>query len=161
MIRRFKRLAPLALMLALLPVFLLARQAPAGATAQRGGAAEAVAMVKRATTLVQAKGRDEAFRLFNDPAGGFVDRDLYIAVIAADGTMVAHGGNRRLIGKSLIDIKDADGKQFIRALLETARKQGSGWVDYQWPNPVTGRIEAKSTYVEKAGELAIVCGIYK
>lgn len=147
----------------LLALSLLVQQVPAFAAqaAQRGSAGEAVAMVKRAATHIQSKGRDDAFRHFNDPAGGFVDRDLYIAVIDPSGTMVAHGGNRRLIGKSLMEIKDADGKPFIKALLDTAHKQGSGWVDYKWPNPVTGQIEAKSTYVEKSGELAIVCGIYK
>lgn len=148
------------LRLVVLALFLFAQQAPAHA-APRGSAGEAVAMVKRASAFLQSKGRDEAFRHFNDPAGGFADRDLYIAVIEANGTMLAHGGNRRLIGKSLIDIKDADGRQFIRALLDTAHKQGSGWVDYKWPNPVTGQIETKSTYVEKVGELAILCGIYK
>lgn len=143
-----------------LVVLAMLAQAPLHA-AQRGSSAEAVAMVKRAASYLQAKGREEAFRHFNDPAGGFVDRDLYIAVIEPNGTMLAHGGNRRLIGKSLLDIKDADGKPFIRALLDAAQKQGSGWVDYKWPNPVTGQIEAKTSYVEKAGELAIVCGIYK
>jgi cytochrome c len=139
---------------------LLAQLAPASA-AQPGSAAEAVAMVKRAAAFLQSQGRDEAFRRFNDPAGGFAERDLYIAVVDPDGTMLAHGGNRRLIGKSLADLKDADGKPFIRALLATAQKQGGGWVDYKWPNPVSGQIESKSTYVEKAGGLAIMCGIYR
>jgi cytochrome c len=103
----------------------------------------------------------KAFKQFNDAAGSFVDRDLYIAVLDAKGTMVAHGANPRLIGKSLIDMKDADGKPFIKTLVDTAQKNGRGWVDYKWPNPVSKAIESKSTYVEKFGDLTVAYGIYK
>lgn len=58
-------------------------------------------------------------------------------------------------------MKDADGKAFIKSLIDTAQKRGSGWVEYKWPNPVTKVIESKSTYVEKAGNLIVACGIYK
>lgn len=36
-----------------------------------------------------------------------------------------------------------------------------GWVDYKWPNPVSIALEAKSSYVEKAGDVIIGCGTYK
>lgn len=148
------------LMVAALSAMLAVPPTPAFAAA-RATSGEAVAMARRAVTFLQLKGRDEAFRHFNDPSGGFVDRDLYIAVVDAAGYMLAHGGNRRLIGKSLMDIKDADGKAFIRALLDTGNKQSNGWVDYKWPNPATGQIESKSSYVEKTGSVYVICGIYK
>lgn len=128
---------------------------------EKGSADEAVSMVKRATALLDKKGKDEAFKQFNDASGSFVDRDLYIAVIDAKGTMLAHGANPRIIGKSLIEMKDPDGKPFIKALIDTAQKNGSGWVEYKWPNPVSKVIESKSTYVEKFGDLTVACGIYK
>ncbi|MBA5689937.1 cache domain-containing protein [Rugamonas apoptosis] len=126
-----------------------------------GTADEALSMVKRAIALLDKKGKDEAFKQFNDTSGPFVDRDLYIAVLDAKGTMVAHGANPRIIGKSLIEMKDADGKQFIKTLIDMAQKNRSGWVEYKWPNPVTKVIEPKSTYVEKFGDLTVACGIYK
>lgn len=118
-------------------------------------------MVKRATALIDKKGKDEAFKQFNDASGPFVDRDLYIAVLDEKGIMVAHGANPRIIGKTLLEMKDADGKTFIKSLIDTAQKRGSGWVEYKWPNPVTKVIEFKFTYVEKAGALTVACGIYK
>lgn len=126
-----------------------------------GTADEAVAMVKRAAALIESKGKEEAFKQFNEAPGAFVDRDLYIAVLDSKGVMVAHGANPRIIGKSLLEMKDADGKQFIKTLIDTAQNKKSGWVDYKWPNPVTKAIESKSTYVQKVGDLTVACGIYR
>jgi len=38
---------------------------------------------------------------------------------------------------------------------------GSGWIDYKWPNPLTNKIEDKSSYVEKMGDYFVGVGIYK
>ncbi|MYM90182.1 histidine kinase [Rugamonas sp. FT82W] len=141
--------------------FLFIGQVLSAQATNLGTAEEAIAMVKRATALIDKKGKDEAIKQFNEASGPFVDRDLYIAVLDEKGIMVAHGANPRLIGKSLLEMKDADGKTFIKSLIDTAQKHGSGWVEYKWPNPVTKAIESKSTYVEKAGALTVACGIYK
>jgi len=44
------------------------------------------------------------------------------------------------------------------AIVKTKR---NGWVDYKWPNPTTGAIDRKSTYVEKADGIIVGCGVYK
>ena len=131
------------------------------AAANVGTADEAVAMVKKAAAFIAANGKEKAFAEISNPAGQFKDRDLYIAVLDKTGVTLAHGGNAKLIGKSMIDLKDRDDKYFIKAFLDVAATKGSGWVDYKWPNPVSKVIEQKSTYVEKAGDLVIICGIYK
>ena len=131
------------------------------AAANVGTADEAVAVVKKAAAFIAANGKEKAFAEISNPAGQFKDRDLYIAVLDKTGVTLAHGGNAKLIGKSMIDLKDRDDKYFIKAFLDVAATKGSGWVDYKWPNPVSKVIEQKSTYVEKAGDLVIICGIYK
>jgi signal transduction histidine kinase len=134
---------------------------PYSIAAERGTADEAISMVKRAVALIKTKGRENAFAEFDNPKGAFVDRDLYIAVLDEKGVMVAHGANPKLINKSLIDLKDANDKLFIKELVDTAQKKGSGWVDYKWVNPTNKTIESKSTYIEKVGDIAVACGIYK
>jgi len=59
------------------------------------------------------------------------------------------------------DLKDADGKLFIREVLRIAQERGKGWVDYQWRNPVSKQVEPKSTYFERAEDLIVLCGIYR
>lgn len=129
--------------------------------ADKGSADEAVALVKKAVAYMQANGKEKAFAEFNNPKGQFIDRDLYIFAADMNGVTLAHGTNPKLLGKNMMELKDADGTPFIKKLYEVANTKGKGWFDYKWPNPVTKAIEPKSTYVEKVGDVVILCGIYK
>ncbi|HEY0063890.1 MAG TPA: cache domain-containing protein [Telluria sp.] len=129
--------------------------------ADKGSAPEAVALVQKAGAYLKANGKEKAYAEFNNPAGAFKDRDLYIMVYDLKGVNVSHGANPKMIGKDLIDLKDAEGVPIVRNFIDTANNKGKGWVDYKWPNPVSKAIEAKSTYVEKHGDVLIGAGIYK
>jgi cytochrome c len=122
---------------------------------------EAMAMVKKATEYIKANGKEKAFAEFTNKKEQFVDRDLYIFVVDFKGLTLAHGGNEKLVGKDMFGLKDADDKLFIQNFIEVAKTKGSGWVDYKWANPVTKKIENKSTYVFKVDDYFLGCGIYK
>jgi cytochrome c len=124
---------------------------------------EAVAMVKRAQEMFKKDGADATFKTISDPSNKeFHDRDLYVYVYNLSGLCVAHGARPALIGKNLIDIKDQDGNYLVRAHIEVAKGPGSGWVNYKWPNPLTNKIEDKTSYVEKMGDDYFVgVGVYK
>lgn len=133
----------------------------AAVAADKGSAEEATALVKKAVAYLKANGKEKAFAEFSNPNGQFKDRDLYIAVNDMNGKMLAHGANPKLIDKNLIDLKDVEGKNFVKGFIELAGSKGKGWVDYKWPNPVTKAVEQKSSYIEKVDDLIIICGIYK
>jgi signal transduction histidine kinase len=139
----------------------LALHIPVLAADDRGTAAEATALVQRAAEYLKANGPAKSYAAFNDTAGQFKDRDLYVFVMDMNGKMLSHGANAKLIGKDLTALKDSDDKLFIKTMLDVAKSKGKGWVDYKWPHPVTKAIEPKSTYVEKVDDLVIGCGIYK
>lgn len=126
----------------------------------RGNADEAVAMVKRAIQFAKLNGRERALAEFSDPKGQFVDRDLYVLVFDLNGVNLAHGNNPKIIGKNLIDMRDAEGKEIIRNFISIANSKGSGWFRYKWPNPITKEIETKATYIEKSDELMYGVGIF-
>src|SRR4030042_5502412 len=86
--------------------------------AEFGTAAEAVAMVKKSVQLIKTEGKEKAFAAFCDPKGKFVDRDLYIFVYDMDGKCVAHGFNPKMIGKDLREMKDPDGKYYVKERIE-------------------------------------------
>lgn len=123
--------------------------------AEFGTAAEAEAMVKKAIQLVKTEGKEKAFAEINNPKGKFVDRDLYIFVYDMDGKCVAHGFNPKMIGKDLIEMKDTDGKYFVKERIEIAKTKGKGWQDYKFTDPITKKIEPKSAYIEKLENLII------
>ncbi len=130
--------------------------------ADKGTQEEAVAMVKKAVALIKAKGRDAALAEFNNPKGAFVDRDLYIFVLDKDGVTLANGVNQRLVGKNVMQLKDADGKFFIQSFLELGDSKGKGWApEYKWSNTTTQQMETKQSYVEKVDNLCVGCGVYK
>ncbi|HAT33971.1 MAG TPA: histidine kinase, partial [Janthinobacterium sp.] len=129
----------------------------------RGSADEAVALVKKAVAYVKANGKDKAFAEFDNVKGPFVDRNLYIFVYDLNGVSLAigNGSSTKMVGKNLLDMRDADGTYLIKGLIAVANTKGSGWFDYKWPNPVSKVIETKSSYVEKLGDIMIGCGVYK
>ncbi len=128
---------------------------------EKGSAKEAKAMVGKAVAYLNANGQAKAFAEFDNSRGKFVDRDLYIWVSDLKGKVVSHGVNAKLIGKELYGLRDTDGKQFIKEIIDVAKAKGSGWVDYKYTNPVSKKVEQKSVYFEKVKDLIIVCGFYK
>lgn len=138
--------------------------APAASFADtsQGTADEAKAMVERAVARIKEAGPEKAFAEIDDPANkDFHDRDLYVFVRSMDGNTVAHGVNKGMIGHTSLDLKDADGKLYNKEMIDLANSKGSGWVDYRWPDPVTKKVESKSSFIEKVGEYVVGVGIYK
>lgn len=119
---------------------------------------EAKAMAIKAAQYLQSAGPDKAFAEFDAKEGPWHDRDLYVYVLDSRGVMVAHGANPGLIGKSVMEFKDVDGKPITQ---ETLAVKDAGWVDYKWQNPVTKAVEPKTSYVVRAGDYAVVVGAYK
>ncbi|MBN2515437.1 MAG: cache domain-containing protein [Deltaproteobacteria bacterium] len=131
------------------------------AEAEGGTAEEAKALVDDAVALIQESGQDEAFAAFNDTAGDYVMKDLYIFVVDMSGTILAHGAKASLIGKNLMSLQDKDGKFIIKDMIEMAKTQSEGWVDYKWENPMTKSIGNKSTYFRKVKDILVCCGVYR
>ncbi|MDE2344734.1 MAG: cache domain-containing protein [Betaproteobacteria bacterium] len=126
-----------------------------------GTANDAQQLVEKGVALLAAKGREKAFAEFADPAGAFIKRDLYLFVYNLQGKVLAHGGNPSLVGKSMIDSRDANGKLFIKERIDIANAQGSGWQDYMFNNPESNVVESKTSYIRKVDDMIIGCGVYK
>ncbi len=137
-----------------------------GALAQdksKGTAKEATAMVQNAIAHIKKVGREKAFADFDNSKGAFVDRDLYIVIYDLKGKVLAHGANAKMIGKDLIDLRDVDGKYFVKERVEMMSKSpdAKGWQDYKFMNPTSSQIEPKSMYLQRYEDLIVGCGIYK
>lgn len=141
---------------------MLLSNASSALAADKGSAEEAMAMVGKAVALVKAEGKEKAFAAISDPSNKtFHDRDLYIYVYDLNGVAVAHGNNPKMVGKSLIGLKDNEGKPLIKEMVDLAKTKGKGWVEYKWPNPATKAVEPKAGYIEKVDDILIGSGIYK
>ena len=122
---------------------------------------EAVAMVKKGVALIKTSGKDKTFAEVSNKSGAFVDRDLYLTIYSFDGTVRAHGANEKMIGKNLIELKDVDGKAFVKERVDLAQAKGSFWQDYKFTNPVSKKVEPKQMYCERLEDAVVCGGIYK
>lgn len=122
---------------------------------------EAEAMVAAAVAYIKKVGPDAAYKDFTDRKAPFSDRDLYVVVYSLEGKPLAHGQNPKMVGKDLLDMKDPDGKEFVKERVTLAKTKGTFWQDYKFTDPVSKKVLPKSAYCEKTGETAVCVGVYK
>jgi signal transduction histidine kinase len=63
-------------------------------------------------------------------------------------------------GENVLEVRDIDGKPYVRFIVARAREKGFGWVQYKWKNPASQKVELKLTYYEVIQGAVISCGIY-
>ncbi|MFZ6744566.1 cache domain-containing protein [Undibacterium sp. JH2W] len=129
--------------------------------AENSSTDQAKAMVKKAIAYYKINGKEKTFEAANDAAGPFNERDLYVVAYDLTGTVVAHGANKKLIGKNIIDLKDSDGVMIMKEQLAAAKGKNAGWVNYKWPHPLTKEMTQKSMYNEIVDDVMFACGVYK
>lgn len=61
--------------------------------------------------------------------------------------MVMHPIKPELVGKSLSNFKDPNGKELFTDFVDVVRKSGAGFVPYEWPKPGFDRPQPKLSYV--------------
>jgi signal transduction histidine kinase len=122
--------------------------------------AEAEALVKKAVVYYQKHGKDKALEEFQKKPGPFIDRDLYVTVYDMQANCLAHV-NPKMVGKNMMELRDANGKYHIRERMQEAAVKDSGWQDFTFFNPQTKRVEPKRMYWEKHDNLVFAAGAYK
>jgi cytochrome c len=134
-----------------------------GAQAQdRGSKEEAKALVDAAFEHIKKVGAEKAYKDFTTDKAAWNKKDLYVMVYDNKATALAHGGNEKLVGKDMSAVKDANGVPIVTGLIGMAAK-GGGWLDYDWPDPLSKKVMGKSTFARKQpnGEGFIGVGVYR
>jgi cytochrome c len=117
--------------------------------------------VRAAIDYYKRVGRRAAFFEFTRPTGNFKSGEFYVTVYDMEGRCLAHGQQPGRVGLSFINASDADGKPFIRERIKAAKASGRGWQTYQFLNPVSKKVELKTTYFEAFGDCIFSCGSYQ
>lgn len=121
---------------------------------------EAEAMVKNVVAAVKADQKG-TFADITSKNPKWQDRDLYPVVYDMKGKVHAHGQNEKSVGKEVINLKDPDGKLFVKERVELAASKGKFWHDYRFTDPVTKKALKKEAYCEKLEEFIVCAGVYK
>ena len=122
-------------------------------------AKQTMALVDQAASLLQSKGT-EAFTEFRKKDSKWLKDDTYIFVFNMNGIELFHPIEPELEGKNIVDLKDVNGKAYVQETIETAKTQGSGWIDYMLPKPGESEPSKKSSYFKKVkvGEETFIVG---
>jgi hypothetical protein len=142
-----------------MPTLVLALLLPRPAGAQtRGAPAEAKAMLQKAVDRIESADRKAALADFNASRAPFHDRDLYVICLGPDHKLLANGGFPQSVGTSADAYVDAQGHPLGKALWDAAAKSAEGSIQYPMINPVTRKMENKTTFYSKVAD-DLLCGV--
>ncbi|KAA0592628.1 cytochrome c [Azospirillum lipoferum] len=121
---------------------------------------QAKSLVAEAVAYLKAKGPEEAAKAFQDPKGSFRRGELYVFVFDTDGRYVASGANPKLAGSDAAQLKDAEGKPIVQAMITETKDKPNAVIDYVWLNRQTNKVEHKHSYVTRDGRYIVGAGTY-
>lgn len=124
---------------------------------ERATVEEAKAMALNAAELARQSPTQAIAEFNTNPK--WRDRDLYVVSFDKDVVISANAALPAMVGKSMKDLKDVDGKPFTQ---EMRAVKDQGWVEYKWKNPSNGMVEQKASYVVRVSDdLFVLVGAYK
>jgi len=100
---------------------------------------DAKGLLDDALSNLKSKGMQAASADFVS-GGKWLKGSLYVVVVGFDGVIIAHSANDKLVGKNMLDAKDAAGRTFIREAIAAAKSTGSADIPLRWGNPTTKQI---------------------
>ncbi len=107
--------------------------------------------------------REQAFERFKANVNTmFYNGKDYIFAQNMSYQTIIHPVRPDVIGKDQRDNKDSNGVYFVRALVDTARNQGDGFIEYMYPKPNTELPLPKLSYVKmfEPWQMTIGTGVY-
>jgi cytochrome c len=124
-----------------LPVF--SQQSPP--TSEKAKTIEA--LVNKAAARIEKEGK-AVFPEFRKSGSEWLTDYTYLFVYDLKSNVLFNAAFPKREGTNTTGQKDADGKLFHEAFIETARSKGSGWVDYKFPKPGQTEPSQKWSYVK-------------
>ncbi|MFD3191832.1 cache domain-containing protein [Sedimentitalea sp. HM32M-2] len=135
--------------------------------AQAAGGASPEEIVQKVREAAEMLAQDGGAGLdgLNNREGEFVWKDTYVfALNCSDKTVAAHPVQPELIGRSLTEIKDRKGNEFLVYMCLASKVPAGGWVEYWWPIPGMGADQAarKISYIQQVEgtPYQVAAGVY-
>ena len=116
--------------------------------------------VQKAIAFFENSGKEDILSRVADPKGPFIDGERYVFALDLEGKLLAHPFLKKFEGRNLTDLRDSEGRNFIRKLLAKAKKRGYGFVDYMWPVPNSEEEHIKTVFFERVDGMVLCSGYY-
>ena len=84
-----------------------------------------------------------------------IEGEFYVWLAAPGGNILADPAMPGLVGQNIADAYPEVGQEIL-----SVQRLQTRWISHQWPNPETGRVELKHSYVTRFFNFYIVSGYY-
>ncbi|MBN2641916.1 MAG: PAS domain S-box protein [Victivallales bacterium] len=119
-------------------------------------ATQTKALVEKAVEFKKIHGRERLLQEIAKPDGIFRRNDIYVFACDLNADFIAHPVKPELLKKQTFREH-----AFTRKAKDLINFVDSGWIEYEYENPVSKQIEPKATYVLKSDDMLLCAGIYK
>ena len=116
------------------------------------------AFVRQAIKLYDAVGLEDTVAYYNTPDS--IDGQWYIFIGDENDTLIAHAANPSLVGVPAVDVKGPNAYPSGSAVAAVADQDGE-WFSYTFPNPATGGVDTKHSWMVKYDGLTFGSGWYE
>lgn len=108
--------------------------------------ADAKDLVKKVVAYAKANGCDKTFKEINSGTEFKVYKNAFPAASSLAGISLAHSKVPALIGKSMLGIKDVEGKPFVKTSLEKRKGNLDELMitEYKWMDTKTNKVETRT-----------------
>ena len=114
--------------------------------------------VQQAMNLYDAVGLEDTVAYYNTEAS--VDGQWYIFIFDENDTMLVHAANPDLVNRPASYVVGPNGYPTGEAIVATADEDGA-WFGYTYPNPATGAVETKHSWMVRHDGLLFGSGWYE
>ena len=115
-------------------------------------------LVRDAISQYESDGLDATVAHYNSKES--IDGQWYVFIADEGKNMIAHAANPDLVGKHASDILGPNAYPAGAAVAASADEDG-GWFDYTFPNPATGAVETKHSWMVIHDGLTFGSGWYE
>ena len=110
---------------------------------------DAKALGIKAATYMKEQGKEKGVAEIGNAKGQFVKGEMYVTLQDYAGHPLANPMSPGLVGQNHMELKDPNGKYFIKECIDIAKTKGGGWVEYSWVNPATKKVQPKKAWVQR------------
>ena len=107
--------------------------------------AETKALVEETVKYCKSVSKSECLKAID--SNKFENGELFIFAFDYKAKGVANGRIKKIIGKTLWNLKNPDGMYVFREQIKVAKQPNGGWLQYKWKTP-TGAAIMKKSYIQ-------------
>jgi cytochrome c len=123
-----------------------------GFTAQlcyAGDDEDSMALAKKAAQIMKEQGREKGLAEIMNPNGSLRKGKIMVTANDFSGVVLANAAFPKLVGQNHYTLRDADGKYFVQAAIDIAKKKGGGWLEWSFTDFETKKITTLRAWIQR------------